>query len=137
MLRSQTKIFPFNKLHANRPSLCAYCGLGAGPLLKLDAEKETAYTFCTNKHMHAFERGERKLTAITLNKTAVTHSLTKSKERILEVAKNNKSYSLSDWSKEDWEDVAASICLHYIKYVTLHAQNGSIEDLSESLDGLQ
>ena len=118
----------------NRPSLCSYCLRPVGGLLFNWGDRY--YGACCPEHLDKIKddlqtndehkRGERgvSLKFAQVNHCGVEKAVTKSRDKYLQLAKQNKSYVIHEWSKEHRLQLFGNAIKEYLIYSTELAQEG-------------
>jgi len=112
--------------------LCSYCLKPVGGLLF--RWKDRWYGACSKEHLNKIkeqlETGKREtLKTPMINNDAVIDAVSSSKDTYIKLAKENKSYVLHQWNKDDRVGLFREAIKEYLVICTEQANKGfSIED---------
>jgi len=116
----------------HRPSLCSYCLKPVGGLLF--HHKDRWYAACSREHLSKIKKqiitGKRNtLKAPMINNSAVIDAVSSCKDIYTKLAKENKSYVIHEWKKDDRVRLFHQAIKEYLVVCTEQAYQGfSLED---------
>jgi len=112
----------FNFLSVDRPSLCGYCFNPVGGLLTKFEDKW--YGACCVEHQREIVKGNKLKNIAQVSKKGVAYAKAQSRDRYIEISKENKSWALRDWTEEDRMNFFDKIIREYLNYANDQARNG-------------
>jgi len=123
-------------LASNRPSLCSECLAPVGGLLlHLD---NRWYGSCSVEHLEKIkqrlERGESLPYVAMLNDKAVSYAVTKTKDKYLDIAKNEGSFVLHEWERKHRLELFGKVVAEYLNYCSELAKNGLLDTIRREDD---
>ena len=122
MIRRPKRIFRSNWLRDDPPSLCAYCRAPAkGYLVEIDKQYFGA---CSMNHQDKIREGERLPNVARVSMKGIEYALTKLKARYQEIAKENNTFVIHNWQREDRVDLFNFFTREYLNYANKQCEEG-------------
>jgi hypothetical protein len=107
------------------PSLCAYCRSPARGFLYIS--KPHVYGACSMEHLEKITKGERLKKIARLSNKGLRYAIKETKPTYLEISREEKTYTLHKWSKENREKLFANIVQEYLNFANYQAETGKTD----------
>ena len=109
-------------LKEDNPSLCGYCKSPARGYLLIGETK--TFGACSMSHLRKLQKGESLKNIARLSNKGLRYAVKQTKKTYLEIYKEEKTWLLHQWKKENREKLFANIVREYLNFANYQAETG-------------